>query len=196
MSEQQRIGILGGTFDPVHNAHLEMARAAIDYASLDVVLFVVAARPPHKDEGPFASPEDRLAMVEAALECEPKMEASRIELDRPGVSYTVDTLGELRRTHPDAALYLIMGYDAMLDLPNWKDPDAILARARLLVAPRPGEAGQIPEKLAQACDVMPFEPTDLSSTEVRERIAQGRPFEDRVPPPVARYIKAKSLYRA
>ena len=137
MSDLKRIGVFGGTFDPIHNAHLDIARAALEYAHLDRILFVVAARPPHKTEGPSAAPEHRYAMAAAALEHEPAMEASRIEIDRRGVSYTVETLGQLRQMHPSCELVLVIGYDALIDLPNWKQPDIILDRARLLVVPRP-----------------------------------------------------------
>ena len=109
MDKPLRIGIFGGTFDPVHNVHLRMARAARDRAGLDRVLFVVAATPPHKRGDVVASAEDRLAMVRAAIAGEDGFEASRIEMDRPGPSYTVDTVRALAETHPDARLYLIIG---------------------------------------------------------------------------------------
>ncbi len=108
MNKSARVGVYGGTFDPIHRTHLEIAQAAMRHAALDQVIFVVAARPPHKRGEVFASAEDRLAMVEALVSVEPGMAASRMELDREGPSYTVDTLRDLQAAHPDAALYLIV----------------------------------------------------------------------------------------
>ncbi len=194
MSRLQRIGVLGGTFDPPHNAHCDIARAALDEWRLDRVLFVVAARPPHKSEGPYATPEERLAMVQAALAGEPRMEVCEIELERDGPSYTRDTLRELERLYPGADLFLIVGFDSLLDLPHWKDPQGILARARLLVVPRPGLPDAVPSNLDQGCDMLPFEKTTLSSTEVRKRIAAGEPFSNLVPHAVAKLIRRKGIY--
>ena len=195
MTDIQRIGIYGGTFDPVHNAHVAMARTALEQAQLDLVLFVVSARPPHKNEGPFASPEDRYAMVCAALADEPQMEASRIELDRPGPSYTADTLRTVQKQYPEASLYLILGMDSLIDLPRWRQPDVILHHARLLVVPRPG-AWEPPPSLEGHYDVLPFEKTPLSSTRIRARIAAGEPCEDCVPPAVMKMIREKGVYNA
>ena len=173
MSKTRRIGVLGGTFDPPHNTHVAMARAALDAFALERVLFVVAGQPPHKFEGPFATPAERLAMVEAALENEPGMESCDIEVRRAGPSYTRDTLEQLQERFPDAELVLILGQDSVIDLPRWRDPEGILDRARLAVAQRPGFSEMIPPTLAPSCDVLPFEATDLSSTTIRESIEAG-----------------------
>ncbi len=110
-SPSARIGIFGGTFDPVHNAHLEIARAALHAEKLDLVYFVVAARPPHKQTVTHASPEDRLEMVRAAVKDDPQLEASDVELVREGYSYTVDTIAEFQNRHPGADLFLTKPYD-------------------------------------------------------------------------------------
>jgi len=188
--------VFGGTFDPIHNTHGEIARAALRTMALDRVLFVASAHPPHKPEGACASPEDRYAMVCAAIEGEPRFEASRIELDRNGPSYTVDTLGEIAGRHRGARLYLIIGFDSLVDLPKWRDPQGILALARLLVVPRPGPFRPAPPDLEEHYDVLPFRETALSSTEVRERILAGQPFEHLVPPAVAKAIRDRGIYRA
>jgi nicotinate-nucleotide adenylyltransferase len=194
VSNPQRIGVFGGTFDPVHNAHCDIARAALESARLDRVIFVVAARPPHKSEGACASADDRYAMACAAVRNVARLEVSRVELDRDGPSYTVDTLREIHRDHPEASLFLIIGYDSLLDLPKWKDPAAIVEQARLLVVPRPGLAQPPPAELAACYDLLPFPETALSSTEVRDLILSGQPFDRLVPPGVAALIREREIY--
>lgn len=195
MSKPARIGVLGGTFDPIHNTHLAMARTAVAHAKLDTVLFVVSARPPHKNEGPCASVGDRFAMVQAAVDSQPKMAASRLEMDRPGESYTRDTLEALARQSPDAALFLILGLDSLVDLPNWLDPGRILELARLLVVPRPSETRPIPPEVEGHYDILPFTENPVSSTEIRKRVAACESLEGLVPPAVERYIHEKGIYR-
>ena len=193
MSSTERIGVFGGTFDPIHNTHLDVARAAIAQASLDPLLFVVAGNPPHKRNATFASAEDRFALVQAAVAREPHMEASRIELDRPGPSFTADTLAALKTVHPDSLLFLIIGMDALVDLPRWRDPKRILALARLLVVPRPGD-WQIPSAVKGHYDVLSFASSDVSSTGIRQRIATGESVDALLPPAVLRYIEDKGIY--
>jgi nicotinate-nucleotide adenylyltransferase len=194
MTRRKRIGVFGGTFDPMHNAHLEIARAALDAVDLDEVLFVVAARPPHKGDATVASAQERLAMVGAALEGEPRMRACDIELRRDGPSYTADTLRALEAEYPGAELYLIIGLDSLVDMPKWREPEEILARAKLLVAPRTGEHWRIPEGLEGKYAMLPFEKIDLSSTEVRERLDDDRDITELVPPTVAAHIQREGTY--
>jgi nicotinate-nucleotide adenylyltransferase len=132
-------------------------------------------------------------MVEAAIAGEPKMEASRLEIDRKGPSYTVETLQALERAHSGAALFLILGMDSLVDLPHWKDVAGILARAELLVIPRSG-AWEIPPMLAERHRVIPFVENPLSSTEVRELIRSGVCPDGVVPPAVERLIRKKGIY--
>jgi len=139
VSDSERIGVFGGTFDPIHYAHLDIARTAMKQAHLDQVVFVVSARPPHKRKGPFASPEDRYAMVEAAVAVESRMTASRTELDRGGPSYTVDTLEYIAAViGPEAEIFFITGADAVLDILTWKAPARVLELCTLIAATRPG----------------------------------------------------------
>jgi nicotinate-nucleotide adenylyltransferase len=197
VSEPRRIGVFGGTFDPIHEAHLSIARAALAQARLDDVLFVVSAAPPHKRHAVHAPAEDRYAMVAAALAGlnEPRFHASRVEIDRPGPSYTADTLRELQAQYPGATLYLIVGADALVDLPRWRDPEGILQRAKLLVMPRPGvELGEAPG-LAGRYQLLQFEETPLSSTDVRARAASGAPLTGLVPDAAAAVLNTKGLYR-
>lgn len=194
MTHRQRIGIFGGTFDPIHTAHLVMARAAMDSASLDTVLFVVAAIPPHKQHATHASPEDRLAMVEAALTGEANFEASGIELEREGPSYTADTLRVLHTLHPDADLFMIIGEDSLVDFPKWREPKAILELARLLVLPRPGINVPIHPSLEGQYDFVPFEASTLSSSEVRDALEKGELLEGMLPTKVQALIEERGLY--
>ncbi|MEN0111436.1 MAG: nicotinate (nicotinamide) nucleotide adenylyltransferase, partial [Planctomycetota bacterium] len=124
-----RLGVFGGSFDPVHIGHVRLARACRDQASLDRVWFVPAATQPHKPGGPVASGEDRLAMLRLALADEPGLEASPIELDRGGVSYTVETLRAIAESQPAAELFFLMGADTLRDLPNWREPGEVLRLA-------------------------------------------------------------------
>lgn len=193
MSKPERIGVFGGTFDPIHNVHLEIARAALREARLDRVLFVVSARPPHKHDTACASPEDRYTMVAAAIADEERMEPSRLEMDRKGPSYMWETLEALKVQYPKAMLFLILGADALKDLPHWRHPERIMAAARLLVVPRPG-AWDVPSSLAGHYDALRFSISPISSTEVRRRIAAGESLDHLVPSTVMRHILERGLY--
>ncbi len=195
MNNARRIGIFGGTFDPIHNTHLDIARAAREQVELDRVLLVVAAWPPHKRNGTIAPAEDRYALVQAAVAGEDGLEASRLELDRDGPSYTADTLRQAHELFPEATLYLILGLDSLVDLPRWRDHREILECARLLVIPRPGET-RVPPEVDGRYETLTFPISRLSSTELRERIRAGEPIDDLTPPPVARLIREKGLYNA
>jgi len=188
-----RIGVFGGTFDPIHNVHIDIARAALNFAQLDRVLFVVSARPPHKRGEYVARPEERYAMVKAALANEPQMEASRVELDRQGPSYTIDTLHSLKKAHPGAEFVLIVGMDSLADLPQWKDAEAILEEASILAVPRPGTF-TIPGMVRGCYQILPFPETDESSTDVRRLLSEGVPLDGRIPAAAAAYISEHHIY--
>ncbi len=194
MTGRERIGVFGGTFDPIHNVHLNAARTALDQAHLDRVLFVVSARPPHKRDDTIASPEDRLTLVRAAVAGEPRFEACDIEFRREGPSYTHDTLAQIANEHPGAELFLIMGDDSFAEFPTWRDPRAILAHAKLLVVPRPGKDPTAPQWMAGHYQVLAFNETDVSSTDIRRRIARHEPVSDVLPAPVERLIRDRGLY--
>ena len=194
MTKPERIGVLGGTFDPIHNAHLDMARAALESARLDRVLFVLSARPPHKRDDTVASPEQRLDMLEAALESEAKFEPCDLELHREGPSYMWETLRDLEEQYRGADLFLIVGLDSLLDFPNWKDPEDILEHARLLVAPREGDGRVVPASLEGKYDFVPFEESDVSSTDIRDRVSRDEPIDALVPAGVLRLIREQGFY--
>ena len=185
-----RLGVFGGTFDPVHIGHLAIAQAALESAPLDRVLFVLAKRSPLREHDPVASEADRLRMLELAIAGEPRFAASRLELDRGAPSYTVDTLEQLR---DEGELFLILGSDAIADFGRWKDPDRIGRLATLVVAERPGA----PERLGDARIVRVDAPRlDISSRELRARAARGRSLRYLVPDPAWEHIEARGLYRA
>ena len=184
-----RIGVFGGTFDPVHVGHLAIAQAALETADLDRVVFVPARRSPLKDRSPLASAEDRLLMLEAATKGEPRFAVSRVELDRPGPSYTVDTLEALRS---EGDLYLILGSDALADLGRWRSPERIRQLAKILVARRPGAPEPGTASGARAFDAPCL---DISSRELRARASRGLSLRYLVPHDVWRHIEGRGLYR-
>lgn len=190
----ERIGILGGTFDPIHHGHLAIARAARDQGYLDRVLFVVASRPPHKQDTEMAGAEHRYRMVELALAQEPTMAPSRVEMVRDGLSYTSDTLETLRASHPDASFFLIFGLDTLVDVPNWHRAAFVLDQAHILTIPRPGDY-RLDPALEGHYTLLDFYPMEVSSTRVREAVRNGAPLDDLVPPAVAAYIGAEGIYR-
>jgi nicotinate-nucleotide adenylyltransferase len=186
-----RVGVLGGTFDPVHNGHLALAAAAREELALDEVLFVPAGQPWRKAGREIASDEDRLAMLRLALAGEPAYRIATFELEREGPSYTADTLEALRAERPDDELFFLMGEDALADLPNWVRPDRIVGLATLAVARRSdGNGAADAERVVWL--KMPLVP--VSATDIRERVRRGEPIEDMVPPAVADYIRERGLY--
>jgi nicotinate-nucleotide adenylyltransferase len=187
-----RVGILGGTFDPPHNGHIAIARAALTELSLDKVIFIPARIPPHKTKRIIAAAEDRVNMLQLEIGRYPDFEISRIELDRPGPSYTADTLQELRALYPETELILLMGADNVSEIEGWHEPERIAALAVLAAANRPkfNPGGKYADR------VVYFEmpPTDISSTEIRNRIKAQKPITDLVPPEVEDYIIKRGLY--
>lgn len=190
-----RIGVFGGTFDPIHRTHVDIGRAALMHKGLDRVLFVVSADPPHKGDE-ITPADDRYAMVEAALAREPGLEPCDLELHREGPSYTADTMKTLRALYPDAEFFLIIGQDALIDLPGWRSPQDILDEAQLLVLPRPSEARPIPSLLEGHYEMLPFAESLMSSTEVRRRLAEGDAAADCLAPAVLDIARERGLYHA
>ena len=184
-----RIGVFGGTFDPVHVGHLAIALAALESVPLDRVLFVPVRRSPLKDRDPLASTADRVAMLETAIASEPRFALSRAELEREGVSYTVDTLEQLRS---QGELFLILGSDALADLARWRAPDRIRELATILVAARPGAPEPDAMHGARTFDAPRL---DISSRELRARAARGMSLRYLVPDAVWEHIKRHGLYR-
>lgn len=199
-----RLGIMGGTFDPIHIGHLVAAEEARDGFELDKVVFIPSARPPHKGGVTYSSPEARLEMVRLAIQDNPSMEVSDIEINRKGLSFTIDTLHKLHEIYGgDTGLYFITGADAILEILTWKEPEALFSQCIFIAATRPGYSlDELHEALAGldagALDnvrQMEIPGLAVSSTFIRERVAAGKPFRYLVPEPVWRYIKEKGLYR-
>jgi nicotinate-nucleotide adenylyltransferase len=184
-----RIGILGGTFDPIHLGHLAAARAAMECAHLDRVLVVPTGEPPHRPPA-VAGAEDRLEMSRLATADDERFEVSDIELRRTGASYTVETLRELRKLHPHDELFLILGWDAAKLLHTWHEPDEVRRLARVIVVTRPGSGAP-----ATTTEILCERPTpDISGSALRRSLAAGEPVGDRLPPEVESYIARNKLY--
>lgn len=186
-----RLGLFGGSFDPVHNGHLALADACQRAAELDEVWFVPTAVQPLKPGGPVASDADRAEMLRLATQVRPDWVVSTIEVDRGGVSYTVDTLRTLAAAGPQAELFFLMGADAFRDLPGWREPDAILRLAKPVVVARAGEA--FPDSAIEHARVeMPA--CAVSSTELRRRLATGGSCDGLAPVPVLEYAINAGVY--
>jgi len=197
-----RLGILGGTFNPPHVAHLVCAQEARWQLGLELVLLVPARVPPHKEVPGDPGAEARLELCRLAADGEPGVEASREELDRPGPSYTVDTLRRLREARPEDDLTLIVGADMARDLPSWREPEGLVRLARVAVAER---AGEDREEIAAALAVLePARPVeflemprlDISSSGIRARVGEGRPIRHLVPQAVEERIRRDGIYAA
>jgi len=196
-----KLGVMGGTFDPIHLGHVAMAEAGADCAGLDRVLLIPASVPPHRAAA-TAPAGDRLAMVRLAAADHPRLEASDIELRRAGPSYTADTLRVLARERPGAELHLLLGWDAARELHAWHAPDEVLRLARPVVVSRPGYPVPTERDLAAAgieptwailCDVRT---PDVESTDVRRLVEYGSSLAGLVDPAVEAYLKRHRLYAA
>ena len=195
------LGLLGGTFNPVHAGHLSIARAALRTFGLDAVWFIPCSNPPHKPAAGLASNADRLAMIRLAIADEPRFAALPIEFDRPGKSYTIDTVLALRALHPDKDFVFIVGADTLPEIHTWHRPLELLPLIRIVSLARPGHAPTPaalhlppPWPATLLADLRPGQPLDVSSRDVRAGIAAGRPVP-LVPKPVMRYIQEHNLYR-
>ena len=185
------IGLFGGSFDPVHHGHLIVAQVVREALHLDTVRFVPAREQPFKQGRHRSSPEDRAAMLSLAIAGMPGFELERVELDRPGPSYTVNTLRTLRDREPEAGFVLLLGADAAAELSAWREADRIPELAQIAVFARPGAA--IPSSPGIS-HVVNTPAIDISATEVRRRVRHGLPTRYWVPEPVAEYISRHRLY--
>lgn len=189
----RRIGVFGGTFDPPHIGHLVAAIDALQGLELDVVLLVVANAPWQKlGERTISPAADRLAMVEAAIDGRPGLEASDVEIRRGGLSYTADTLADLLAEEPDAELFLILGNDAAAGFATWERHEEVAELAHLVVVDRPGTPTPIDDGFEWTRIDIPE--LEISSTELRQRIAGGRSVEYLTPPRVVAYVRERGLY--
>ena len=196
-----KIGILGGTFDPIHYGHLVAAGCSAEEYNLDKIIFIPSARPPHKSDGQVADCRHRYEMTALAIQGIEAFELSDLEIKREGRSYTVDTLKALKAIYPQDELFFIMGQDAFEHFGEWKNPEEILQYATLLVVSRPGSEPDLrelftelaPEAEDRICFI--FIPgLYISSSDLRERIIDGRTVKFLLPDAVAQYIKANQVY--
>ncbi len=202
----KKIGIFGGGFDPIHLGHLILAEQCREQLALDRVLFIPCATGPFKPDGPVAGDRDRAEMIRLAIGGHPAFALSTLELDRGGVSYTVDTLEQLKQQHPEDELYLLMGADSLGGFPQWKNPDRICQIATPVIVRRPGaEEIDLEQSIRPIVSVERLEEIrrhqivsrliEISSTEIRKRRAEDKSIRYLTPRAVEKYIETKRLYR-
>jgi len=206
-NKQKKIGIMGGTFNPVHHGHLVTAQEALEQFGLDEVIFIPTGDPPHKIEDLLAHAEDRYLMTVIATSSNSSFFVYRIEIDRKGKSYTIDTVKELRRLFGSGSeLYFITGADAILEILTWKNTREIVTMAKFIAATRPGyDLSKIKElkttlfddedEVDQRIFIMEIPALAISSTDIRQRIKIGRPVNYLVPEGVNNYILKHGLYK-
>ena len=196
MARTKKIGILGGTFDPIHLGHLVLAEQVAEKLKLDQVIFIPCLRSPHKTRQKLSPAQDRLRMTQLALEDNPSFSVSDIELKRKGLSYTVDTLKELKNLHPNSQIYFLTGSDVLDELGAWKHPEQIYRLAKVVIATRPGfDKFDRRNRFAKKSIVVPITGIDVSSSEIRRRVKMGKSIKYLVPSGVEDYIRKKKLYR-
>ncbi len=195
------IGILGGTFDPVHLGHLAAAEQVQRGAKLDEVWLTPNCRPPHKVDGPYASARHRLAMVEVAVSGRRELRASDLEVRRGGISYTIDSLHALAQQFPDQPFAWLLGYDAALQIRTWHRPDDVLQAAHFVIFDRPTTDLEAPELYAlgfrpERTQILRIHTPPIAAHEIRARLQAGQSVEGLLPPPVAAYIHDHQLYHS
>lgn len=195
MDRGPRIGVFGGTFDPPHRGHVAVAQAAAETVGLDRVLWVPAAVPPHRIGAGLAEAGVRRRMVEAVIREDPRFRLCTLELDRGGVSYTVDTLRALAESHPSWSLFLVLGADQVEALPSWRSPRAVMERACVVAVARDGRLPrQVPGYPEFPVLAVPMTPVAVSSSDVRKHAAQGVSLSAMATSPVAALIHSEGLY--
>lgn len=191
----RRIGVMGGTFDPIHHGHLVAASEVADRFELDEVIFVPTGRPWQKGDEHVLSAEHRYLMTVIATAANPRFTVSRVDIDRPGLTYTRDTLADLHAAEPNAQLYFITGADALAKIMSWRDVDEILSLAHMIGVTRPGyplDDGDLPDGAITLVEVPAMA---ISSTACRDRVRRGEPVWYLVPDGVVQYIAKYRLYR-
>jgi len=200
---RQAIGILGGTFDPVHYGHLMAAEFARSEFHLSKVLLMLSARPPHKREASILDQDHRHQMLKLAVAGNPFLEVSTLELSRPGHSFTIDTIRYLLEHRPQQDIYFIMGSDNLFTIHTWKDADALCSLCKFILVTRPGykleknhpQYEKVPKTLWENLFYLEIPGFEYSSTDIRSRVRQGKTIKYLVPPGVEQYIREHDLYR-
>jgi nicotinate-nucleotide adenylyltransferase len=197
-----KIGIIGGTFDPVHLGHLAVAEEACRQVGLAEMIFLPAGHPYFKAAALISPAEHRVKMLELAIVDKPKYKISLLEIQRPGPSYAVETVAKIKSQRPpEDEIFFIMGWDSLLTLPRWEQPERLISLCKIIASPRPGYSKpdiDLIEKdlpgISQLTLVMEKPLVNISATEIRERVRRGLPVDNMVTPSVAKYIKEKRLY--
>jgi len=187
-----KIGILGGTFNPIHIGHLILAEEVREKLGFDKIIFMPTNLAPHKDNADIVSAEDRYKMAKLAIKTNKYFSVSDIEIKREGRSYTIDTLKEVKRTHPEDELYFIIGSDLLKYLDDWKDLKEIIKMVSFIVATRPGYPL---EEIPSYISTIPIRAVDISGFEIRKAIKENKSFRYLVPEAVFDYVKEKRLYK-
>jgi nicotinate-nucleotide adenylyltransferase len=195
METKAKLGVLGGTFDPIHMGHLVLAEQVREKLQLEQVIFIPCASPPHKTEQELSSAKDRFEMTKLALEGSPYFLVSDIELKREGLSYTIDTLRKLKELYKNSEIYFFTGSDVLNEITTWKDPEEIYKLAKIVIGIRPGFDKFDPENhFARKSTIVNITGVDISSTQIREKVKKGESIKYLVPLKVEEYIKKKNLY--
>lgn len=192
MPGKRRIGVMGGTFDPIHNGHLVAASEVAAAMQLDEVLFVPTGKPWQKQE--VSAAEHRYLMSVVATASNPQFKVSKVDVDRPGYTYTVDTLNDLDQQFPDADLFFISGADAIAQIIAWKDIETVWDLAHFVAVSRPGHKLKLPTAPEGAISELEVPALSISSTDIRQRVAEGKPIWYLVPDGVVQYISKHHLY--
>lgn len=203
MTGGKSLGIIGGTFDPIHYGHLLAAEWAGEVFELDKIIFIPAARPPHKDPASVINGDHRYRMVELAIKDNPAFTASPLELERRGYSYTVDTIRHYLEADPQLDIRFILGVDALQLIYTWKEVGQLIKLCRFIVVTRPGYQldrcdpvfATVPAELWDRIELLSIPGLEISSSEIRKRVAAGQSVRYLLPPGVADYIKKNDLYR-
>ncbi len=196
MSSSSRVGLFGGTFDPIHNAHLEVARQSLAQMNLSKVILIPSKHPPHKSEEGMTEAEIRYEMVKLAIKGKEELEVSPVEINRKGPSYTIDTLEEMKEVYGNIAF--IVGADNLINIDTWKEPEKLLESCPFIVAPRGGILrGDFEKEIFEGKDLrfLNMSEISLSSTEVRQRIMEGQPVDGMVPEKVREFIRKNEIYK-
>ena len=199
---KKRIGLMGGTFDPIHYGHLVAAEEARYQFAMEKVIFVPASRPPHKSNRHISTPEQRLAMTKIAVNSNPYFTTSDIEIKRAGLSYTVDTVRAMKQANPDGEIYFITGADAILDIVTWKNAEGLLGECIFVAATRPGfyleaiedKLDRLSKAALMKIKTIEVPALAISSTDIRQRVCEGRPIKYLLPDEVEKFIHQNNLY--
>ncbi|MBD5543001.1 MAG: nicotinate-nucleotide adenylyltransferase [Lachnospiraceae bacterium] len=199
---EKRVGIMGGTFDPIHYGHLLLAQAAIEAENLDEVLFIPSGTPWLKDSSQVLNKKTRVSMTGIAIEDNPKFALSTIEIDREGNSYSYETLEILREKHPLTCYYFILGADSLLEIEKWKHPDRLMKSCTLLTAVRDDcdmaalkkQIDYLTDKYNASIEILPTKRIDISSTDIRQRIRVGKSIRYLLPDQIMEFIEKNHIY--